>query len=524
MPKESKPMNLRSSDTDNSGDGTGAATLEERIFLLTRQDQLDRAKEERQDRLAKEARDEERLVKDREDRLAKEERDRVREDERFAKDRVREDERFLKAEDTRQKERAEDRLDAEQKAEMLKVETEKARQEATADAKERQRFEDDRYMAEKLAREEAAAKQMELEAARFAATATQKRDEASSKSASSHRNTSGSAVFDSAAQLRVMMTRPPEGAAATLIPGMPAPLNNVDTDKCYENGVLAMQNYSNPTAPAVLANSDISLVLSLNYSIGKANILQFASKGLTDWNALLSAILNLASFWGKIASDPALQNPGIFRRVLLTLHTDVSIVSVLNPELTAKTATLLVNVRLNSLRGCDAISTNSLDPACDVDNRDVREGILRTKLAFHATSPDVVALLQSQSVARLAKLEEKFSQVQASGSGGKKGDAPPGIKPSEQKDDTKVSVKRQPRIFPPLPADCPSFITARAIPYNQATKKGWQTCFRFAESGSPCSKGDECRHMHSWPTGTTPAEKIAYIRYISECKVLFGWE
>ena len=380
-------------------------------------------------------------------------------------------------------------------------------------------------MAEKLAREEAAAKQIELEAARFATTAAQKRDDAASKSSSSHKNMSGSAVFDSAAQLRSMMTRPPEGAAATIIPGMPAPLNIVDIDKCHENGVLAMQNYSNPTAPTVLANNDISLVLSLNYSIGKANILQFASKGLADWNALLSAIINLASFWGKIASDPALPNPGMFRRALLTLHTDVSIVSVSNPELTAKTATLLVNVRLNSLRGCNAISTNSLDPGCDVNNLDAREEILREKLAFLATSLDVVALLQSQNVARLAKLEEKLNQVQASRPGGKKSeDAPPGIKPSEQKDEATVPIKRKPLVYPPLPADCPSFITARATGPDPVTKKGWQTCFRFAESGSPCSRGDECRHMHSWPTGTTLAEKTAYIRYVSECKVLFGWD
>jgi hypothetical protein len=222
----------------------------------------------------------------------------------------------------------------------------------------------------------------------------------------------------------------------------------------------------------------------------------------------------------------------MFRRALLALHTDVSLVSISNPELTAKTATMLVNARLNSLRGCDPISKNPFDPSYDINNLNDREDVIRDKLFFDATSPDVLALLQSQSVAiqsqsvaRLAKLEETIGKVQASGSGGKKGDAPPGPKPSpEQKDDAQAPGKRKHLVYPPLPADCPSFANVRKAGYDATTKKGWQTCFRFAESGLPCSKGDECRHMHSWPVGTTPAEQTAYIRYISECKVLFGWE
>jgi hypothetical protein len=217
----------------------------------------------------------------------------------------------------------------------------------------------------------------------------------------------------------------------------------------------------------------------------------------------------------------------MFRRALLALHTDVSLVSISNPELTAKTATMLVNARLNSLRGCDAISKNPLDPNYDIDNIDDREDVIRDKLFFDATSPDVLALLQSQSVARLAKLEETIGKVQASTAGGRKAeDAPPGSKPSaaEQTDGQKTPSKRPPLVYPPLQLDCPSFIIARAAGYDPVTKKSWQTCFHFADTGSPCRRGEACRHLHSWPIGITPAEKIAYTRYIAECKASFGWE
>ena len=211
-----------------------------------------------------------------------------------------------------------------------------------------------------------------------------------------------------------------------------------------------------------------------------------------------------------------------------TLHTDVSIVSVSNPELTAKTATLLVNVRLNSLRGCNAISTNSLDPGCDVNNLDAREEILREKLAFLATSLDVVALLQSQNVARLAKVEEKlnqeqakFSQGQASTSGGRKGDAPPGSKTSaEQEDNASVSGTRPARVYPSLPPECPTLAAIKAAGRNPNSNTG-PVCFVFAENKYACRRRDDCPFLHSWPPGVNDAEKKAYIRYIGECTAFF---